>query len=163
MIQNRPDAINIFGAMCLGKTIQFQSSKAEASGGSLQDMSPSHRESWVEDHHGILDVPCKLTTKSLIDNGIDHVDVFFLDVEGGELTVLQTIEWGKVPIDMFVVEMDHSNHSKNEAVGAVLRAHGYITPFSMLQECSRRQPNCMPNELFVLKEVWYEKMGIKMQ
>lgn len=153
MVRNRPEATNVFGAMCLGESIEFQVGKHGATGGVAQDMSDVHKQHWTTGETGVIQVPCMQVTKLFLEKKIDHVDVFFLDVEGGELAVLQTIDWGKVDIDMFVVEMDGSNLLKDEAVRAVLRAHGYVTPFNMLEECRKKQEQCMPSELFVLKEV----------
>ena len=66
-------------------------------------------------------------------NGIKHVDLFHLDVEGAELTVLETFDWS-IRIDMFVVEMDGTNPQKDAAVRELLHSRGYVTPFSLLGE-----------------------------
>lgn len=153
MEENRPDATTVFGAMCLGDSIEFQAGEHGATGGVAQDMSETHKDRWTNSDTGVVTVPCMQVTKLLEDKKIDHVDVFFLDVEGGELSVLETIDWGKVQIDMFVVEMDGTNKQKDDAVKTKLQEQGYTIPFSMRDECKKRQEQCMVNELFVLKEV----------
>lgn len=153
METNRPDATNVFGAMCFGDSIEFQVGAHGATGGVAQDMSEKHKERWTTTDTGVISVPCMQVTKLLEDKKIDHVDAFFLDVEGGELAVLETVDWGKVQIDMFIVEMDGSNLEKDAAVRAKLKEHGYSTPFSMIAECRKKQSQCMPSELFVLQEV----------
>mmetsp|Transcript_25443 Transcript_25443/g.42322 ORF Transcript_25443/g.42322 Transcript_25443/m.42322 type:complete len:296 (+) Transcript_25443:131-1018(+) len=171
MVRNRPNAIHLFGAMCLGESVAFQSGSVEATGGTVRDMSAKHREKWVDGNNGggggtaaaakpVITVPCLQVTNVLLhDHQIDHVDIFFLDVEGGELSVLQTIDFGGVGpiIDMFVIEMDGTNPLKDEAIRAILRYQGYIRPFSMVDRCTTRKQFCQISELFVLKTVWDEK------
>ena len=159
MVVNRPDAINVHAALCFGESIKFQLGdkgaigEVSATGGVAADMSDYHKENWAQAE--TIDVPCKLVTNLLVENGIDHVDVFYLDVEGGELSVLETIEWGKVPIDMFIVEADYSNPVKDEAVRVLLRSQGYIArPFSMAFRCSKMQNHCHNSDLFVKKDIW---------
>lgn len=100
----------------------------------------------------MIEVPCMTLSELFHKNGIDHVDLFYLDVEGGELTVLETFDWS-VPIDIFVVEMDSSNPQKDEAVRQLLFAHGYVTPFSLLEECRHQRTECMPSEVFMTKSM----------
>ena len=161
MVVNRPDAINVHAALCKGKSIKFQQGdeaaigEVSATGGVAADMSEAHKNQYAKDPNTkTIDVPCKLVTNLLVENGIDHVDVFYLDVEGGELSVLETIEWGKVPIDMFIVEVDGTNPVKDESIRVLLRSQGYISPFSMQFKCLKMQKRCHPSELFVKKDIW---------
>ena len=95
---NRPDAINVWGALCKGaKSVQFQIGTAGATGGIAEDMTEKHKTRWTNESTGTVDVPCLLLSDILAKNEINHVDVFFLDVEGAELKVLETIKWKKHP------------------------------------------------------------------
>lgn len=152
MVVNRPDAINVFGAICPGKSISFQTAESGATGGAVKDMSAFHKERFVGGAAPLIEVPCMTLSELFHKNGIDHVDLFYLDVEGGELTVLETFDWS-VPIDIFVVEMDSSNPQKDEAVRQLLFAHGYVTPFSLLEECRHQRTECMPSDVFVTKSM----------
>ena len=38
-----------------------------------------------------------------------RVDFFSLDIEGAELSVLETLPWDKVNIEMVMVEVEHSD------------------------------------------------------
>ena len=156
MVENRPDAINVFGAVCTGTSTKFRTGTNRATGGIADDMSQFHKDRWVDDTSALLDVRCLLLSDLLKNNGIGHVDVLFLDVEGGELTVLDTFDWS-IPIDMFIVELDGTNEQKDDSVRTTLRAHGYITPLSMYDECRIKQDRCAVNELFVLESVWNER------
>ena len=44
-----------------------------------------------------------MSTCYVTHTGITHVDVFSLDVEGAELAVLETMDWG-VGVDHWVIE-----------------------------------------------------------
>jgi FkbM family methyltransferase len=163
MVKNRPDAINLQGAMCKGGgTVKFQTSNNGAAGGVAQDMSGKHKERWTDASSGVVEVQCMLLSDVLRDFYMTHVDLLFLDVEGGELTVLQTIAWQKIRIDIIVVEKDPQSKEKNEAIHKFLKALGYIRPLSMLDHCMKKQvgrvPMCMPSEIFVLKDFW-DKRG----
>lgn len=159
MQTNRPDATNLFGAMCLGDSIEFQSGVMSATGGTVQDMSERHKERFIDGKKPVVTVPCMQVNTVLKEHNVQHVDVFFLDVEGGEYTVLQTIDFGgQVKIDMFVIEMDKSNPLKDEAIRAVLRSHGYVRPFSVWDICKTKKKHCQISELFVLESVWKEKL-----
>lgn len=160
MTTNRPAAINLFGAMCPNDSAAFQPSQMKATGGILIDMSETFKKRWVDrDSSSLVQVPCMQVTQVLKEHDIAHIDVFFLDVEGGELTTLQTIDFEdeSIQIDIFVVEMDNTNPTKDETIRKMLQSHGYITPFSMEAECRKRKPNCHASEIFVLETVWQER------
>ena len=55
----------------------------------------------------------------LSTRGIGKIDVLFLDVEGAELSVLQTLNFQKNPVRFLVVERP------TPAVGRLLQARGY--------------------------------------
>ena len=152
MLVNRPDATNVFGAICPGKSITFLTGRDPATGGGAKDMSEGHQKTWTNENSTLVEVPCMLMPAVFKKHGIKHVDLFILDVEGGELTVLETFDW-KVRINIFVVEMDGSNPKKDEAVRQLLHGRQYVTPFSMFDECKKRIEYCLPNEIFVLKKI----------
>lgn len=54
-----------------------------------------------------------------------YFDFFSLDVEGGELQVLQTIDFSKVQFGVIFLEADGHNPLKNEATKSYLQAQGY--------------------------------------
>lgn len=153
MVQNRPNAINVGGAMCMGESVEFSVGTHPATGGATGDMSKYHQDRFTTEKTGVVTVPCKNLAAIFRQHKIQHIDLFFLDVEGAELTVLQTIDWLNIKIDMFVVELNLTDELKDAAVRAVLKSHGYVQPFSMLKECQSRQEHCINNEIFVLPEV----------
>lgn len=58
-------------------------------------------------------------SRLLSDTNIDKIDILFLDVEGAELSVLQTLDFKKHPVRVLVVERPTQKVSK------LLAARGY--------------------------------------
>jgi FkbM family methyltransferase len=52
-----------------------------------------------------MTVPCVPLSWVLTQAGLTRLDIMWLDVEGGELAVLQSIEWTKVSIGILVVSV----------------------------------------------------------
>ena len=50
--------------------------------------------------------------------GVKHIYFFSLDVEGAELTVLDTINWSKLTVDVMMIERDALNDDRNVEVVA---------------------------------------------
>jgi hypothetical protein len=57
--------------------------------------------------------------------GFSSIDFFSLDVEGGEALVLQTFDW-RVPVKLWLVELDGNDPRRNDVVREMLAAHGYV-------------------------------------
>jgi len=58
------------------------------------------------------DVQCFSLNSIMAAIGVRHIDFFVLDVEGGELSVLQTIDWTRISIDVLKIEYDGANRTK---------------------------------------------------
>ena len=69
-------------------------------------------------------IACRPLGEMLLAAGIDSIDFFSLDTEGGELGVLQTMNWS-VPIGVLCVELDGQNVAKDQAVRNLLLSKGY--------------------------------------
>ena len=63
-----------------------------------------------------LYVPCFSLNTILSAIGINKVDYFSLDVEGGELDVLKSIKHDKLTIDTFTVEHNYFQDRKNDII-----------------------------------------------
>ena len=61
----------------------------------------------------------------LNENEITYVDFFSLDVEGGELDVLKSIDWDKVSFYIVCIELDDHNPTKNNACREILLNNGF--------------------------------------
>jgi hypothetical protein len=58
--------------------------------------------------------------------GITHVNLWILDVEGAESSVLAGFDFDAVRVDVVGIELDGTNLEKDEASRAVLRRNGFI-------------------------------------
>lgn len=72
------------------------------------------------------EVYCASLTEILLDTlGMSHINFWVLDVEGGELQVLYTVDFTKVSFDVIAVEADGENPEKDSAVIDLLQSKGY--------------------------------------
>lgn len=95
---------------------------AEMLSGIVENYDPKHvkRIQWEIELNGgeseVIDVKCYNLTDLLLENDIRHVDYLSIDTEGGELGILQSIDFSQIDIDVIEVE------------------NNYQTPFSELLE-----------------------------
>ena len=54
-----------------------------------------------------------------------YIDIFFIDVEGGEFEVLETIDWN-IKIYIIYIELDNTNKEKDEKCRELLKSKGFI-------------------------------------
>lgn len=92
----------------------------------LDHAAPSFLETWAgwlgEGH---LPVPC-IPLQYLIDaTGLWDIDLFSLDVEGGERIVLETVDLERTNIRVLMVELDEHSSEKNEWVRQHLGKAGF--------------------------------------
>ena len=69
-------------------------------------------------------IRCQPLSAMLRVANLSAIDFFSLDTEGGELSVLETMDWS-IPIRVLLVELDASNTTKDESVRRLLRSQGY--------------------------------------
>jgi len=55
------------------------------------------------------DVQCFSLNSIMAAIGVRHIDFFVLDIEGPELQVLETIDWTRLSIDLFIIEYRDTN------------------------------------------------------
>ena len=91
--------------------------------GIKSNMSPSFLENW---HKNSIEriIESRKLCDVLNENNITYVDFFSLDVEGGELDVLKSIQWDKVSFYIICIEMDKHNPDKNDACREILLENG---------------------------------------
>ena len=109
-IQNKNRNCYIINA-CISDTIEKQ---AFVSAGVLSSsdiaMNKNHtnriQRTKVRDNPSKDVVNCKSLLSIMNAIGTKHIDYFSLDVEGGELIILNSIPWDKLDIDVFTIETD---------------------------------------------------------
>jgi len=132
MKENRPldDTYNY--AICSNSSeVHFIGKGLRAETGILEFMPPS----FISDWHGNVDlktlptVPCKPLSSILDESSLDPrqiIDLFSLDVEGGEFQVVKTIDFTKHHFGIIFYEADGRNVMKDEAVKTLLEQNGYV-------------------------------------
>lgn len=89
---------------------------AEMLSGIVENYDPQHlnRIQWEISLNGgtseIINVKCYNINQLLLDNNIRHVDYLSIDTEGGELGILQSIDFNQIDIDVIEVENNYGEH-----------------------------------------------------
>ena len=143
MIINRKDAINVHGALCNEPMLLHYSSEGVLPvRGFIEFMAPSFIKKW----HGrvynnktrIEDLPTVqcLPVKSLLSElRVKHIDLWILDVEGAEESVLKGTDFTQVHINVVAMECDEHDNAKNSRKTSILEEHGF--------KCFLVERNCM--------------------
>ena len=123
--------------LCLNTAVCSQArpvhfAHAGAVGGIVEFMSPSFMKRF---HPDLLQEPSSIATLPVIPCvplgtllklfGVFHIDWLSLDVEGGELEVIKTIDFNSINIQVLTIETDGSNAPKDKAIIDLLRANGF--------------------------------------
>ncbi|RYH27803.1 FkbM family methyltransferase [archaeon] len=82
---------------------------------------------WSSFNH-VTEVDCLPLSMIFQEIAIEHVNLFILDVEGGEFRVLQSIPWSKLSFDVLCVEVDPSLRPDGYAnqITQYLAEKGYV-------------------------------------
>ena len=148
LLKNRPRSKNHNTAICKQRYIEFIGS--DAVGGIVNYMSETHKKGWIKGHEKKLQVPC--SRLDYILKGVRHIDIFILDVEGGELEALQTMNWN-IEVDYWVIELDNTNSEKDRAVSDLLMSQGYVqTKWDIRTACVKGM-DCSSNLMFSKRNV----------
>lgn len=129
LVRNRPNDILIHAAICdTPTTVHFVEQKDKAVSGIYEFMAKSFLDVWHPSFNidSAPRIPCFPLHSLLRMTGIRHFNLFSLDVEGGELAVLQSLDFTNVIFDVIVVEADSHNEKKNLSVRDLKKNRGYI-------------------------------------
>ena len=95
-------------------------------------MDSSFKAKWGKSWQGNVSVPGAPLYEVFTLLGIDHLDLFVLDVESAELKVLQTIDFARIHIDVIATEesaFDSDPARREVALGEIntmLAAQGFV-------------------------------------
>lgn len=134
LLQNRNGGFSILiqSAVCDSfRTVHYvESSENLAVGGILEFMSPIYREAWHSGINiyspGVHKVACHSLTDLLRIAGIPHYDFLSLDVEGGELEVLQSLDFAAFSFSVILVEADASSPQREAEIRKLLTRNGFV-------------------------------------
>jgi hypothetical protein len=83
-----------------------------------------HIDKIISEHGGskeLIQIPTSQVKTILKENGIKEVDYCNIDVEGGEISVLKSIDFASVRIKVFTIE----NNNRTDDTRKFLRQRGY--------------------------------------
>ena len=124
----------------------------EATGGLINSMTEKFKIS----HHKksrTYSVKTKRLDSIFQENNISYIDLFTLDVEGGELNVLNSIDWEKVEIYFFCIELDNHNKEKDEKCREILKNNGFQLKLRMCINEFWENPNYSRKKLLYDKDL----------
>ena len=123
MIINRPKCDNYNLAVSYTKEkIKFLGDGATAGASDL--MTENFKKSWHKQSYEyyVDGIPfCKILEKS----NIKYIDLLSIDVEGGELMVMETMNWN-IPVYIVLIELDNHNPDKDKKCREILKSNGFI-------------------------------------
>lgn len=128
---NRPDQVTVNAAVCGKRQIVHYADDASIC---CRGIAEFMAEQFLKDWHpklvggnfsGLPEVRCEPLAGILDMLGIQHINFYSLDVEGGELAVLQAVDFSKISFDVLTVEADGLRPSKDQGVVDLLRLNGY--------------------------------------
>jgi FkbM family methyltransferase len=121
-----------------------------AVGGTDEFSDPAFLRAWHADESARVQSACVPLQLILDATGLLEIDLFSLDVEGAELAVLETIDWGVTNIHVIVVELDGHNPAKDQAVRSLLMLRGFVRhETGSIRDACVPGGDCTQNEVFV--------------
>lgn len=110
--------------------------------GFIEFMAPSFIKKWhgpiwnnktrIEDLPTVQCLPVRTLLREL---SVTHIDLWILDVEGAEESVLKGTDFDKVRINVVAMECDEHDNTKNNRKTSILEANGF--------KCFLVERNCM--------------------
>lgn len=124
LLRNRPNCYNFnFAISEIEGEVEFIG--GGALGGMVHTMHDKHRKGWnLDQSHQIEKVKSMPINRVLQNVTIERVDLFSIDVEGGELEVLKTFDWS-IPVYIVLIEMAKHDLEKDETCREILRQNGF--------------------------------------
>ena len=121
--QNRPNCD------CYQLAVGYEAGKIrflghDATAGAIATMTESFRKAW---HTNSVEYEMdSLPFGQILEKShVKYIDLLSIDVEGGELMVLKTMNW-EIPVYIVVIELDGYNQEKDEQCRNILRERGFV-------------------------------------
>lgn len=154
MIRYRPQCKNFHVAVGL-EVGHVKMKGTYATAGMVDTMHPD----FADRHHPIseeYEVPALPFHDILKMADIPYIDLLSIDVEGGELIVLKTMNFN-IPVYVIVIELDGYNSEKDEACRTILKEEG----FSFFKRFTNNE--FWVNESYFRKQLLYDSNIPKIQ
>ena len=139
LVVNRPRATNINRAVCAGPDERvitwYEQNLAGYGGGAVGGIDASFSPHFRAEYHNDAEiaagrsvrtnVTCGPLWRYLDALGLRHIQLFVLDVEGGEYEALRGVRWDMVQVDTWIIEADGHAPVKDASVRALMQVNGY--------------------------------------
>ena len=123
LVNNRPT--NILYNLAISNNVQdVEILERGAVSGIKKHMADSFVNNWHK-HSKITKIKTKKLSDIFEEKNINYIDFFSLDVEGGELDVLNTIDFSKIEMYLICIELDNHNEDKNKKCREILQKNGF--------------------------------------
>lgn len=129
----RPKNVDIFhGAVCAPPetNVTFLTAQHVATGGDQSQLTDQFKKTFMNANAASTTVPCHPMSYYL--KKYHHIDLFSLDIEGSELTALETMDFTRVHVDVFLIEVDGFNLSKNYKLRQYMFNVGFVECLNIL-------------------------------
>lgn len=130
--KDRFQSVAVHAAVCGEERVLHWASNREtpAVNGLIELMSAKHRARWfpkvqVQTLPVVRCMPMRTILSRVLGIPRIHFDFVSLDVEGGELDVLKSVDWDAMTVDVWMVESDGTAPENEKAVNALLRERGF--------------------------------------
>lgn len=158
LVKNRPNELAVVhaGVCAKAQDLHWVEGKFQATGGFLEFASKHHKTKFFTEAtlKNAQVVKCQ-PLQDILDERFDSSNLFFdfysLDIEGGELAALQTIDFDRVSFGVILVESSGQNLLKDMAVRTLLEAQGYRY---LENNPSNSDKKTMESDWFIHKE-WH--------
>lgn len=115
LIQSRSKDNTFFNAACHREKGKAEYIGDHPASGLTGTMSDIHRQRWHSKNRKTYEVTT-MPMRDMVDpNKYPHVDLFSIDVEGGELEVLYSFDWEVVKVDVVLIELSCGPYDLEEA------------------------------------------------
>jgi FkbM family methyltransferase len=138
LIKNRLKSIKYYATICNSEMVHFR--RPDTVDGVTISMFERRKK-------GVRGVPLPCSRLETLLRNVTHIDIFVLDVDGGELEALQTMDWTKT-VDYWVVKLDGTNPQKDQAVRNLLISKGYMKSVWDMRSVCIKRTYCSSSEVF---------------
>ena len=136
LVVNRPESLNINAALCNSTSPLHWVSYEEVTSinGFWEMLSKEVKDKWFthitpEAVAALPATTCRPLTPMLEMFGVNHLDLWVLDIEGSEYMALSTVDWARTEIDVISVEVlppqTEEERAHEELVNQILTGAGY--------------------------------------
>ena len=143
LVENRPNDVTIHAGVCSNpQKLHWVEARDGAVAGIFEFAAPSFKKNWwggivgedgslKNDTDRVHEIQCDTLDSLLLEHApsMNYFDFFSLDVEGAELSVLESIDFDRVGFGIIFVEADEHNGLKNLIMRKFLEDKGYSFMF----------------------------------